>query len=151
MRLVVQRVNNAQVSIENSVFSSIGVGLLVFLGVHSTDSKEDVAYLVQKVCALRIFGDENQRMNLSVQDIKAEILLVSQFTLYASTKKGNRPSFLASAPPTMAIPLYQLFISELEGYLGKEKIKTGVFGADMKIILENNGPVTICIDSKNKE
>jgi len=150
MRLVIQRVSSAKVKINNTVHSSIASGLLVLLGIEEEDTTEDIAYLVQKLIALRIFSDENGKMNLDLKQMNGELLIVSQFTLFASTKKGNRPSFIRSAKPEKAVPLYEKFISECEKITGK-KPKTGVFGADMKVELLNDGPVTIILDSKNKE
>ncbi len=150
MRAVIQRVSEASVEIEGKVFSSIKTGLLILLGIEDADTKEDIEWLARKIFQLRIFEDENELMNLSVQDINGELLVVSQFTLFASTKKGNRPSFIRSAKPEIAIPLYASFIKELAVVSGKE-IKTGSFGAMMQIKLINNGPVTITIDTKNKE
>ena len=149
MRVVIQRVTEAAVSINEEISSKINKGLLILVGIGQDDHTEDIQWLTQKITNLRIFSDDEGKMNLSILDIKGEILLVSQFTLYASTKKGNRPSFIQSAPPTIAIPLYEQFIQSL-----KETgiaIQTGQFGADMKVSLTNDGPVTIIIDSKNKE
>ena len=149
MRVVIQRVTEAVVSINEEISGKINKGLLILVGIGQDDHTEDIQWLTQKITNLRIFSDNEGKMNLSILDIKGEILLVSQFTLYASTKKGNRPSFIQSAPPTIAIPLYEQFIQSL-----KETgiaIQTGQFGADMKISLTNDGPVTIIIDSKNKE
>ncbi|HMV13880.1 MAG TPA: D-aminoacyl-tRNA deacylase [Chitinophagales bacterium] len=150
MRVVIQRVANASVSIEGIEKGKINTGLLIFLGIEEQDDAADIAYLVKKIIPLRIFSDEAEKMNLSIQDIHGDILLISQFTLHASTKKGNRPSFIRAAKPASAIPLYEQFIKEMELQLGK-KICTGIFGADMKITLLNDGPVTIIIDSKNPE
>lgn len=150
MRAVIQRVNEASVEIEGKQFSSIKNGLLILLGIEDADTKEDIEWLARKIFQLRIFEDANELMNLSVGDINGELLVVSQFTLFASTKKGNRPSFIRSAKPEIAIPLYESFIKELAIVSGKE-IKTGQFGATMQIQLINNGPVTITIDTKNKE
>jgi len=150
MRTVIQRVSSASVEINQQIKSKIGVGLLILLGIEHDDKLEDVEWLCGKIVRLRIFGDENGAMNLSVQDIKGEALVVSQFTLHASTKKGNRPSFIKAAKPELAIPLYQNFIATLQKELGKS-IQTGEFGADMKVSLTNDGPVTILIDSKNRE
>ncbi|HRG35082.1 MAG TPA: D-aminoacyl-tRNA deacylase [Chitinophagales bacterium] len=150
MRVVIQRVANASVSIEGIEKGKINTGLLIFLGIEEQDDAADIAYLVKKIIPLRIFSDEAEKMNLSIQDIHGDILLISQFTLHASTKKGNRPSFIRAAKPASAIPLYEQFIKEMELQLGK-KISTGIFGADMKITLLNDGPVTIIIDSKNPE
>lgn len=150
MRIVVQRVKSASVKIEHKVKSEINTGLLVLLGIEEADSADDVLWLVPKLINLRIFNDSNNIMNLSLKDISGDIIVVSQFTLYASTKKGNRPSYIKSARPEQAIPLYELFIKETENNLGK-KIGTGTFGALMDVSLVNDGPVTIIIDSKNKE
>ena len=150
MRLVIQRVSEAQVSIEGNTVGKICKGLMVLMGICSEDSIEDTQWLVSKLCNLRIFSDEAGLMNLSVKDIKGDILLVSQFTLYASTKKGNRPSFIEAARPEMAVPLYEKFIELLTGDLGKP-ISTGRFGADMQVGIINDGPVTIIIDSKSRE
>ncbi|HEX8517394.1 MAG TPA: D-aminoacyl-tRNA deacylase [Bacteroidia bacterium] len=150
MRVVIQRVSRAAVTINNTVKSKIDSGLLLLLGVEDSDSEEDIQWLSSKICNLRIFNDENGVMNLSVKDQGGDILLVSQFTLHASTKKGNRPSYIKAARPEAAIPLYERMIFSLEKELGK-KIQTGEFGADMKVELLNDGPVTILIDSKNKE
>jgi D-tyrosyl-tRNA(Tyr) deacylase len=150
MRIVVQRVAKASVTIEEKIHSSIQRGLLVLLGIEDEDAVDDVVYLVQKLASLRIFSDEEGKMNLDIQQANGEILVVSQFTLHASTKKGNRPSYIKSARPEKAIPLYELFITMISEALGKP-CKTGVFGADMQVALVNNGPVTILMDSKNKE
>lgn len=150
MRLIIQRVLEAQVKVSNNVKSQIRNGLLVFVGIENEDTKEDIVWLSSKLTKMRVFNDENGLMNKSVSDIGGEILLVSQFTLFASTKKGNRPGFTKSANPEIAIPLYKKFIQQLEIDLNKS-ISTGEFGADMKISLVNDGPVTISIDSKNKE
>ena len=150
MKMVIQRVVSASVMIENEVFSEIGKGLLVLLGVETADGSEDVEWLIQKISKMRIFNDANGVMNLSVMDIDGEILVVSQFTLYASTNKGNRPSYIKAARPEKAIPMYESFISQLHQVTGKMP-KTGKFAADMKVQLVNDGPVTIIVDSKNKE
>ncbi len=150
MRAVIQRVKSASVEIDGNVKSSIGKGLLVLAGFEEADTKEDLEWMTKKVVQLRIFDDEQGVMNLSVKDVSGDILLVSQFTLQASTKKGNRPSYIKAAKPDVAIPLYSSFIQLTETELGK-KISTGEFGADMKISLVNDGPVTIIIDSKLKE
>ncbi|WP_278034115.1 D-aminoacyl-tRNA deacylase [Flavobacterium nitratireducens] len=150
MRVVIQRVSEASVTIENSKVAAINKGLLVLVGIEDADSQEDIDWLVAKIIKLRIFGDENNVMNLSVQDIDGDIIVVSQFTLHAATKKGNRPSYIKSSKPEIAIPLYEKFVSALEHTLGK-KVQTGQFGADMKVSLINDGPVTILIDSKIKE
>lgn len=150
MRIIIQRVTKAQVHIDNKLFSEIGNGLLVLLGIENADSEEDINWLAQKIVNLRVFNDENGVMNISLIDANADILLVSQFTLFASTKKGNRPSYIKASRPEFAIPLYEKMIAKLEELLVK-KIATGTFGADMQISLTNNGPVTIMIDSKMKE
>lgn len=150
MRAVVQRVGHASVTIDGSVSGAIGKGLLVLLAIEETDGPEDIEWLTGKIARMRIFNDEQGLMNRSVQDEGGEILLVSQFTLFASTKKGNRPSFSRSARPETAIPIYQKFIRKLENDLGRA-IQTGRFGADMLVELANSGPVTIIIDSKNRE
>ena len=150
MRLVIQRVLNTRLKINNEVYSQIGPDLLILLGIEELDTMEDIDWLVSKISTLRIFGDEEGKLNLDVNQINGEVMVVSQFTLFASTKKGNRPSFLRSAKPEMAIPLYETFIKKL-GALIYKPIQTGQFGADMKIELENDGPVTILIDSKNRE
>ncbi len=150
MKAVIQRVSEASVKIEDIIKGQINNGLLVLLGIEEADTAEDSEWLCGKICRLRIFGDENGVMNLSVQESGGDILLISQFTLHASTKKGNRPSYIKAARPEVAIPLYQAFIKQLEKELGKP-IQTGEFGADMKVSLVNDGPVTIIIDSKAKE
>lgn len=150
MRVVIQRVEKASVEIESDVYSSINKGLLVLLGVEHSDTSEDIDWLCGKISRLRLFDDEKGVMNLSVCDIAGEVLLVSQFTLYAKTKKGNRPSYIDAAPPEIAIPLYNLFIEKLSSEL-KSEVKKGKFGAMMKVQLINDGPVTIIIDSKNRE
>ncbi|MBA3663741.1 MAG: D-tyrosyl-tRNA(Tyr) deacylase [Bacteroidetes bacterium] len=150
MRLIIQRVQKASVSINGLVTSEIGQGLLVLAGIEENDTEEDVKWLAAKTCSLRIFSDDEGKMNLDLLQIKGEILLVSQFTLFASTKKGNRPSFIKAARPEKAVPLYQDLIKEFENVLNKP-VKTGQFGADMKISLVNDGPVTIFMDSKLRE
>ncbi len=150
MRAVIQRVSEASVKIEGNIKGQINSGLLVLLGIEEADNTEDIEWLCGKICRLRIVGDENGVMNLSVQETKGEILLISQFTLHASTKKGNRPSYIKSARPEVAIPLYESFIKQLEKELGKS-IQTGVFGAEMRVSLVNDGPVTIIIDTKSRE
>lgn len=150
MRAVIQRVKHANVTIDGKIKSSIRNGLLILLGIEETDSDEDIKWLSAKISNLRIFNDEQGLMNLSVKEINGEALVVSQFTLHASTKKGNRPSYIRSAKPYIAIPLYEKFIQQIEFDLGKQ-IQTGIFGADMKVELLNDGPVTIIIDTKNKE
>lgn len=146
MRVVVQRVKHASVTINGTVNGKINNGFLVLLGVQSTDSEQDVDYLVKKVTNLRIFSDENDKMNLSLKDVNGELLIVSQFTLYANCKEGNRPSFVEAAKPDIAIPLYEYFVSECKKII--PVVETGIFGADMKVDLLNNGPVTIIMDSK---
>ena len=150
MRVVIQRVANASVTVEAKVVAEIQKGLLVFVGIEEADTQEDLDWLVTKITQLRIFNDENEVMNLSVQDIDGDVLVVSQFTLHAATKKGNRPSYIKAAKPDFAIPMYERFVKALESKLGK-KVPTGIFGADMKVLLLNDGPVTIQMDSKNKE
>ena len=150
MRVVIQRVSSASVTINDKVVASIQQGLLLLVGIEEQDTQEDVLWLSSKITNLRIFSDENKLMNLSVKDIKGGIVVVSQFTLHAATKKGNRPSYIKAARPETAIPLYEDFIHQLENQLEK-KIQTGVFGADMQVALVNDGPVTIIIDSRNKE
>jgi len=150
MRSVIQRVSRASVSIAGSVYSEIEKGLLVFLGIEDSDGLEDIIWLSNKIVNLRIFNDESGVMNISVKDIDGDVLLVSQFTLHASTRKGNRPSYITASKPEIAIPLYEKMIRQLNIDLNK-KIYTGVFGADMKVELINDGPVTIIIDSKIKE
>jgi D-tyrosyl-tRNA(Tyr) deacylase len=150
MRVVVQRVTEADVTIENKTKSQINKGLLVLLGIEDHDNAEDIEWLCGKIVNLRIFDDANKVMNLSVQDIKGEILVVSQFTLHASTKKGNRPSYIRASKAETAIPLYEEFCQTLEKLLNKP-VQTGEFGANMQVKLINDGPVTICMDSKNKE
>jgi D-aminoacyl-tRNA deacylase len=147
---VIQRVQHASVTIDGNVKSSIGNGFLLLLGIEATDTSEDVDWLVKKVAALRVFDDENGVMNRSIIDVKGEALVVSQFTLYASYKKGNRPSWFRAASHEISVPLYEEFCSKLSAALGKE-VGTGEFGADMKVELLNDGPVTICMDTKNKE
>ncbi len=150
MRIVIQRVSEASVTIEQKIVAQINQGLLVLVGIEEEDNLEDINWLVSKVVNLRIFADENEVMNLSVKDVDGEIIAVSQFTLHALTKKGNRPSYIKAAKPDIAIPMYEKFVQQLETELGKS-IQTGQFGADMKVALVNDGPVTIIIDSKNKE
>ena len=150
MRTVIQRVQHASVTIDGNVKSSIGNGFLLLLCIEATDTSEDVDWLVKKVAALRVFDDENGVMNRSIIDVKGEALVVSQFTLYASYKKGNRPSWFRAASHEISVPLYEEFCSKLSAALGKE-VGTGEFGADMKVELLNDGPVTICMDTKNKE
>jgi D-aminoacyl-tRNA deacylase len=150
MRIVIQRVSEASVTIEGKINGQIGPGLLVLAGFTATDTQEDLTWMAKKIVQLRIFSDDQDKMNLSVQDVKGGILLISQFTLYALTKKGNRPSYIQAAPPEVAIPLYSRFHQLLEQELGRS-VPTGIFGADMKVALVNDGPVTITIDSQNKE
>ena len=150
MRIVIQKVKQASVTINKEIIAAINQGLLVFLGIENTDTLEDIDYLVKKIVQLRIFDDENGVMNLSAKDVNAEILLVSQFTLHANTKKGNRPSYIRAAKPDFSIPIYKQFIDELEKAFSKQ-IATGKFGAMMDVALINDGPVTIIIDSKQKE
>jgi D-tyrosyl-tRNA(Tyr) deacylase len=150
MRTVIQRVSEASVSIDKKKKSAIGQGLLILLGIVDSDTHEDIEWLSNKIINLRVFDDEKGVMNLSVKDIRGDIIVVSQFTLHASTKKGNRPSYIKAAKPDIAIPLYEHFIVELEKLLGKP-IGTGAFGAMMEVALVNDGPVTIIMDTKNKE
>lgn len=150
MRVVVQRVLEASVTIEGTVKSRIGTGLLILLGIEEADTKEDMDWLVRKIVNLRIFNDDNGVMNRSVQEVGGELLVVSQFTLFASTKKGNRPSYIRAAKPEYSIPMYEAFVAHLESVSGMP-VQTGTFGADMKVGLLNDGPVTILIDSKAKE
>ncbi|MCD6017842.1 MAG: D-tyrosyl-tRNA(Tyr) deacylase [Bacteroidetes bacterium] len=150
MRFVIQRVSEASVKIAGTIYSEIQHGFLVLVGIEESDSKEDADWLCNKLISLRIFSDADDKMNLSLQEIHGDVLLVSQFTLFASTKKGNRPSFIRSAKPEQAVPLYEYCITQLSGLLNKP-VRTGQFGADMKVSLVNDGPVTILIDSKNRE
>lgn len=150
MRAVIQRVAEASVTIDGEVFSAIGPGLLILLGIEDADNQEDTDWLCRKIAALRIFNDENGVMNLAVTDISGELLVVSQFTLQASTKKGNRPSYIRASKPDVAVPVYEAFVKHLHAVSGL-RVVTGVFGADMKVRLLNDGPVTIVIDTKNKE
>lgn len=150
MRVVIQRVSHASVTIDGHCKSAIGKGMLILIGIEEADATEDIDWLCKKIVNLRIFDDENGVMNKSVLETGGEILVISQFTLHASTKKGNRPSYIKAAKPDISIPLYEQFCRELSSSLGKE-IGTGEFGADMKVELLNDGPVTICIDTKNKE
>ena len=150
MKAVIQRVSQASVTIDNQIVAQIQSGLLVLVGIEDADNQEDINWLTSKICNLRIFEDENQVMNLSLKDIDCEMIIVSQFTLQASTKKGNRPSYIKASKPETAIPLYENFVKQTEVELGK-KVQTGQFGADMKVALINDGPVTIIIDTKNKE
>ena len=150
MRVVIQKVTEASVSIENQTVASIDKGLLVLVGIEDGDTNEDIAWLSSKIVNLRVFDDDNGVMNLSVKEVEGEVLIVSQFTLHASTKKGNRPSYIKAARPEVAIPIYEAFIKQVESLLGK-RVPTGQFGAMMQVSLCNNGPVTILIDTKNKE
>jgi D-tyrosyl-tRNA(Tyr) deacylase len=150
MRIVIQRVSHASVTINQQVKSSIGMGFLILLGIGKDDTEEDINWLVKKIIALRIFDDEMGVMNRSIMDVNGEILVVSQFTLMASYKKGNRPSWIHAAPHELSIPLYNRFCDALSEAMGKP-VGTGEFGADMKVELLNDGPVTICMDTKNKE
>lgn len=149
MKAVIQRVNHASVTVDSRLISEIGSGLLILLGISPKDTSADIQWLANKIANLRIFNDDNGVMNKSLIDENAEVIIVSQFTLLANTKKGNRPSYTAAAGPDLAIPLYEEFIKEFEMLLSK-KVGTGVFGADMKIDLQNDGPVTIVIDTHNK-
>ena len=150
MKIVIQRASEASVTINNEKVAEINQGLVVLLGIEDADTADDIKWLSSKIVNLRIFNDENEVMNCSVKDVNADIILVSQFTLHASTKKGNRPSYIKASKPDFAIPMYEKFIHQLEVDLEK-KIQTGQFGADMKVALINDGPVTIVIDSKNRE
>ncbi len=150
MRVVIQRVSEAAVTIEGTVKGSIELGLLILIGIEDADTLEDVLWLSNKICNLRIFNDEVGVMNKSIIEVDGNILLISQFTLHASTKKGNRPSYIKASKPLVAVPLYEAMIQQLQNDLGKP-IATGIFGADMKVRLLNDGPVTIIIDSKNRE
>lgn len=150
MRVVIQKVTQASVSIENQIVASIDKGLLVLVGIEDGDTNEDIAWLSSKIVNLRVFDDANGVMNLSVKEVGGEVLIVSQFTLHASTKKGNRPSYIKAARPEVAIPIYEAFIKQVETLLGK-RVPTGQFGAMMQVSLCNDGPVTILIDTKNKE
>ena len=150
MRIIIQRVRNASVTIEGVEHSAVNQGMMILVGIEEADGDEDIAFLTKKVANMRIFDDADGVMNLSVMDIGGEVLVVSQFTLHASTKKGNRPSYIRAAKPDISIPLYEKFCTELSATLGKP-VKTGVFGADMQCALINDGPVTIFMDSKNKE
>lgn len=150
MRAVLQRVSEASCSVEGEITGAISGGFLVLLGVEDTDTTEDMQWLAQKITGMRVFGDENGLMNKALADVDGSILLISQFTLFAQTKKGNRPSFIRAARPDKAIPLYEQMITVLEGLTGK-KVQTGIFGADMKVSLVNDGPVTIVMDTKDKD
>jgi len=150
MRLVLQRVSSASVTVDDAITCQIGLGLLILAGIEHDDTADDLAWLVSKVTQMRIFADAEGKMNLSVKDSGGDLLVVSQFTLHASTKKGNRPSFIRAARPETAIPLYEQFLALLEAEMGKP-VARGIFGADMQVALINDGPVTICIDSRAKE
>ncbi|TDR21029.1 D-aminoacyl-tRNA deacylase [Flavobacterium cheniae] len=150
MKAVIQRVSESSVTINSEIFAQIQQGLLVLVGIEDADNQEDINWLTSKIANLRIFEDESEIMNLSLKDIDGEMIVVSQFTLHALTKKGNRPSYIKASKPEIAIPLYESFVQQMEIELGK-KIQTGQFGADMKVALVNDGPVTIIIDTKNKE
>ena len=150
MKAVIQRVSESSVTISKEIVAQIQQGLLVLVGIEDADNQDDINWLTSKIANLRIFGDENEVMNLSLKDINGEMIVVSQFTLHAATKKGNRPSYIKASKPEIAIPLYESFVKQMEIELGK-KVQTGQFGADMKVSLVNDGPVTIIIDTKNKE
>jgi D-tyrosyl-tRNA(Tyr) deacylase len=150
MKLVIQRVSEAKVHIDGKVYDSIGQGLLVLLGIHQEDTVEDKAWCIRKLLDMRIFSDEKDLMNLSLKDVKGDLMVISQFTLYASTKKGNRPSFIVAARPEQAIPIYEAFLDQCSKELGKQ-VHSGIFGADMKVDIINDGPVTIIIDSRQKD
>ena len=150
MKVVIQRVSSCSVTIDNQIVADIQKGLLVLVGYEDADNQEDINWLTAKIANLRIFGDENEVMNLSLKEVGGDMIIVSQFTLHASTKKGNRPSYLKASKPEIAITLYESFILQMETELGK-KVQTGQFGKDMKVALLNDGPVTIIIDTKNKE
>lgn len=150
MKAVIQRVSKASVTIEGKKVASIGNGLLVLLGVVDDDTSEDIQWLSNKIVNLRIFGDDDDVMNLSLKDVNGDVIIVSQFTLHANTKKGNRPSYIKAAKPEVAIPIYESFNTQMESDLGR-KVQTGVFGTDMKVELLNDGPVTIIINTKNRE
>ncbi|AWH85014.1 D-tyrosyl-tRNA(Tyr) deacylase [Flavobacterium album] len=150
MRAVIQRVSEASVTISGNKVADIGIGLLILVGIEEADTQEDIDWLAAKIVKLRIFADENGVMNLPIQEINGDVIVVSQFTLHAATKKGNRPSYIKAARPEVAIPLYKAFVLQIEKELGK-KVQTGEFGADMKVALLNDGPVTIIIDTKNRE
>jgi len=150
MKAVIQRVSQSSVTVDNKIVAEIQKGLLILVGMEDADFQEDIDWLTAKISNLRLFADENNIMNLSVKEIDGEVIIVSQFTLHASTKKGNRPSYIKAAKPEIAIPIYENFISKMEFELGK-KVQTGQFGADMKVALINDGPITINIDTKNKE
>ncbi|MBB5034233.1 D-aminoacyl-tRNA deacylase [Prosthecobacter vanneervenii] len=150
MRLVLQRVSSASVTVDGSITGQIGTGFMILAGIEGEDTLDDLTWLVQKVTQMRVFGDAEGKMNLSVKDVGGDLLVVSQFTLHASTKKGNRPSFIRAARPEIAIPLYEQFLALLETEMGRP-VARGIFGADMKVALVNDGPVTICIDSRARE
>ena len=150
MRAVIQRVKEASVTVDGKVIASVGKGFLILLGIETADNQDDIGWLSSKIVKLRVFGDDNGAMNNSITDVDGDILVVSQFTLHASTKKGNRPSFIKAARPEQAIPLYELFVQDLEVKLGKE-VPTGEFGAMMDVALVNDGPVTLIVDTKNRE
>ena len=150
MKAIIQRVSESSVTINAKIVAQIQKGLLVLIGFEDSDTQEDILWLTTKIANLRIFGDENDVMNLSLKDVEGDMIIVSQFTLHGSTKKGNRPSYIKAAKPEIAIPLYEAFIAQMENELGK-KVQTGIFGADMKVALVNDGPVTIVIDTKNRE
>jgi D-tyrosyl-tRNA(Tyr) deacylase len=150
MKAVIQRVSSASVDIDKMSVAKIDVGLLVLVGIEDADQQEDIVWLASKIANLRIFADDHNLMNLSIKDIDGEIIVVSQFTLHASTKKGNRPSYIKASKPDIAVPLYESFVKQMELEFGK-KVQTGRFGADMKVSLVNDGPVTIIMDTKNKE
>ena len=150
MKVVIQRVSEASVTIDGKENGAIGKGLMILVGIENEDSDEDILWLCQKIVQLRIFNDENGVMNLSLLDVDGDILLISQFTLHASTKKGNRPSYIKAAKPDISVPIYEKMILKLTEFTNK-RIQTGIFGEDMKVALVNDGPVTILIDSKNKE
>ena len=150
MKAVIQRVTSAAVRVDNKVIAQIEHGLLVLIGIETADNADDIIWLTSKIANLRIFNDENHVMNLSLKNVNGDVIVVSQFTLHAATKKGNRPSYIKAAKPEIAVPLYESFVLQLEIETGK-KVQTGIFGADMKVSLINDGPVTIVIDSKNKE
>ena len=150
MRVVIQRVSKASVQVDSNLISSISEGLLILLGIGNNDTNDDINWLIKKIANLRIFSDKNNKMNYSVRDVDGDIIVVSQFTLYAKTKKGNRPSYINAAKPEIAIPLYQKFINDLSLETGSN-VYSGEFGADMQVTLTNDGPVTIIIDSKNKD
>ena len=149
MKVVIQRVSEAGVTIQQQLHAYIGKGMMILVGIQADDTQEDIDWLVGKICNLRIFDDENGVMNLSIREIQGEILAISQFTLMARTKKGNRPSYIDAAKPDISVPLYEQFVQTLSTEMGQE-IKTGIFGADMKVNLINDGPVTIIIDTKNR-